>query len=247
MHTSGVLKFNSKVASNLTYVDLAANDAQINSNTFFFDRCLNFNGICIEPNPIYHLGIRAKRKCHLVPTCVADVEKTIDFVMSGPLGHMIEPVRQHAPKPGSSRMRCSTLRGLLKERQMFHVNYMSLDIEGAELSALKSVNWQRTTFDVITVENSNRELRDFLHTVGMVPALCVSLDTVYVRAGDVQRAAAKWYASHGQRLLPACVTDRTESCIGSPESFLRCQAAKRKPGRLLSWLGTNGSNHHMKR
>merc|ERR1712228_1119640 len=61
LHAAGKLKFNRTGSPPLVYVDLATNDAQIFSNTFFFDRCLHARGLCIEPNPAYHAKIKKMR------------------------------------------------------------------------------------------------------------------------------------------------------------------------------------------
>ena len=40
------------------YVDSGANDARHLSNTFFFDKCLGWEGLCIEPMEQYHKELR---------------------------------------------------------------------------------------------------------------------------------------------------------------------------------------------
>ena len=221
LHTAGKLNLHTRTQSrSLVYVDLAANDAQHDSNTFFFDRCLGAKGLCIEPNPQYHQGIQSKRRCALEKVCVSDAEETVDFVLMGGLGHI-------SPRRRLLRMQCSRLQRLLTKHQLRHVNYLSLDIEGAELKALRSLDWTSTSFDVMTVENAKEELRDFLASKGMVPTLCVSLDTMFVRAGHMQHAAARWYDRLGQHLLPGCLSNRTTDCIGNAASFLRCQASEK--------------------
>ena len=54
------------------YLDIAANHYKRISNTYFFDVCLGWRGLCLEPNPIYHDGLRAHRTCELLPTCASD-------------------------------------------------------------------------------------------------------------------------------------------------------------------------------
>ena len=51
-----------------TYADVAANHFKRISNTYFYDRCLGWRGLCVEPNPRYHADLREKRSCELVPT-----------------------------------------------------------------------------------------------------------------------------------------------------------------------------------
>jgi hypothetical protein len=35
---------------------------------------------------------------------------------------------------------------------IYHIDYFSLDIEGAELFILQSINWDRLTIDLFTIE-----------------------------------------------------------------------------------------------
>jgi hypothetical protein len=220
--------------SPLVYVDLATNHALHGSNTAFFDRCLGWEGLCVEPNPMYHGKIREVRTCALEPTCVNEDGSEITFKMAGPLGHIaLPPSPQNAtpaqrvptkldsvPHP-AKRMRCSRLSTLLQKHRWSHINYLSLDIEGAELSAMRSVDWSATTIDVMTVENAKPDTVAFLARQGMVPALCAHLDLVLVRKGLLP-AARRWYEQHGVDAAPMCVHNATDHCIDSQISFLLC-------------------------
>ena len=43
------------------YVDSGANSAVSLSNTYFYDKCLGWEGLCVEPLPQYHAELSAKR------------------------------------------------------------------------------------------------------------------------------------------------------------------------------------------
>eukprot|EP01032_Pedospumella_encystans_P020135 gene20135-22883_t len=62
------------------YVDSGANDARKLSNSFFFDVCLGWDGLCVEPMEMYHQEIRQLRTCLLVPECISDKEETRSWV-----------------------------------------------------------------------------------------------------------------------------------------------------------------------
>jgi hypothetical protein len=36
------------------FVESGANDPLISSNSFFFEKCLGWDGLCVEPQPEYH-------------------------------------------------------------------------------------------------------------------------------------------------------------------------------------------------
>lgn len=73
------------------YVDVAANDPILISNTYFLDKCLGWQGICAEANPKYFKPLQSKRSCKLFPTCVSDVDgNEVQFGMRGASGGILE-------------------------------------------------------------------------------------------------------------------------------------------------------------
>ena len=127
LQTAGVLQGGSgphnttKQGKPLVYLDLAANDAIQGSNTFWFDRCLGWQGVCVEPNPGYHPGITKQRTCSLDKSCVSDTDEEIDFVLQGPVGHISHPGRR------LMRLRCTQLNKLLPKHSLKHIHYLSLE------------------------------------------------------------------------------------------------------------------------
>ena len=49
------------------YVDVGSNHYVRHSNSFFFDFCLGWKGLCVEPNPIYHEGVLRVERVSCVP------------------------------------------------------------------------------------------------------------------------------------------------------------------------------------
>ena len=67
-------------------VDSGANDFKALSNTFFFDKCLGWDGLCVEPNPAYPRESPAHRSCTLVPEIIAARPGFYDFGFGGVMG-----------------------------------------------------------------------------------------------------------------------------------------------------------------
>jgi hypothetical protein len=61
------------------YLDLGANHPEALSNTFFFEKCLGWRGVCLEPNPQYFDAWKESRSCKHMPKCVYKEETTIEF------------------------------------------------------------------------------------------------------------------------------------------------------------------------
>ena len=80
-------------ATHFSYVDSGANDWHRLSNTFLFDKCLGWEGVCVEPGPQYFASLRTHRSCRLVTECLSSSASTVDFEDAGVNGHV-------KPQPG---------------------------------------------------------------------------------------------------------------------------------------------------
>jgi len=159
---------------NLYFVDLAANDAVRISNTFALEANLDWTGIAIEPNAAYWSSL-SYRKCHVV---AAVVGKTTNQSMrfkfpkrAAPQGGLVgQDFDNH--KPGNNKeedqMRYTvTLRDIFERFQAPRViNYLSLDVEGAESFVMESFPFDRYLINVLTIERANDSLRSLLERNG---------------------------------------------------------------------------------
>ena len=91
------------------------------------------------------------------------------------------------------------------------ITYLSLDVEGGELDALRGVDWNATTIDVLTVETASAELTAFLEGKGFARVFCVALDSVFV-AARLKKRATDWYGRLGRFMEPLCISDDLEKC-----------------------------------
>lgn len=159
------------------FVDLATNDAISISNSYFLEHCLGWSGLCIEPNGQYHSRIIEHRSCELIPLCVANHSMTVSFIEAGGLGGIADSNKnvdgKHTWQKGVStaprrKITCTRLAQLLNRRGVTHVDYLSLDIEGAELEALHSIDWSAVQIDVISLEeeSDDRRATKFLTDMG---------------------------------------------------------------------------------
>lgn len=166
----------------LFYVDIGANEPQSLSNTYFFDRCLGWRGICVEPQRTYHAKLLEMRTCELIPTCVSDRKRTVEFLNAANLGgvsvtndNLQQSLRRRRHNStreltsagdrttearmrsaGSEEMTCVPVSTMLGRRGTTHVDLMSIDVEGHELEVLRGIDWNATTVDVIVVERNSR-------------------------------------------------------------------------------------------
>ena len=80
--------FNNK--TNGYFIDLAANDWSYISNSFALEYYNHWEGVCIEPNPEYLLGLLSNRKCHIFTNPVSSANNDIiKFNLNGGIGGIV--------------------------------------------------------------------------------------------------------------------------------------------------------------
>ena len=169
------------------YVDLATNDAIWRSNTYFFDACLGWGGLCIEASEVHYDRIKRERSCTLVPACVSNATN-VSLTFSGGVGWRGGSSRLSAKSADPSaplrsqdrRLRCRSLDDIFTSTTTKHVDVLSLDIEGHEVQALASANLRNTRIDIIISENP--DVKSLLQRAGY-RAQSSAHDHIFLRPG----------------------------------------------------------------
>jgi FkbM family methyltransferase len=159
------------------YLDVGANHYKAWSNTYFFDKCLGWKGICIEVNPAHAEEIRAQRTCEVVNTCILESPRnvTMDFQFDA---------TATVGRGGNVQIPCQTVEQVLSSRNIPTIDLLSLDIEGSELLALKTYNFERWPTNVMLVETfySHPVVRHTILDAGFMMAATIGgADEVFVR------------------------------------------------------------------
>jgi len=155
------------------FIDLAANDAVKISNTYALENLYDWTGLCIEPNPQYWPGL-SYRKCLVVGAVIgASNMEEIQFKYPnrfGPKGGIVGENfdNKQASKFGEDRPRYTvTLRDVFRRfRTPTQIDYLSLDVEGAEEFIMQSFPFDDYQFTVLTVERPSDTLKSLLETNG---------------------------------------------------------------------------------
>jgi FkbM family methyltransferase len=153
------------------YVDSAAFHPVKESNTYFFDKCLGWEGLCVEPQPANYARFVGRRTCALAPFAVSDRTEVAQFqtfkadwagstgvgkVTSAEENPVFLETMRLAPSNATSviEVTCFTLQALFDHHGLTHIDYLSLDVEGHELKAVESIDFSKTKVDVMSIENS---------------------------------------------------------------------------------------------
>jgi len=128
------------------FVDVGSNHFEEISNSIFFEKCLGWEGLCVEPNPQYYEGYRARPRCKLIRNCVSDVERDV-FLSDDTTGSKISD--------SGIRVRCKPLEKILEENNVTHVDFLSLDIEGHEPAVLNSFPFDKFSIQLWLMETAH--------------------------------------------------------------------------------------------
>jgi len=164
------------------YVDVGACLPFEYSNTVILDRCLKWQGVCVEANPNLVPFLRAYRSCGIYNHC-ADAE--------------FNPGRTFTDREGEVHFTadCIPLGDILERAQLKHkrIHLLSIDVEHAELRVLQGLPLEDYDIRVIVIEVSRgvRELEvdTFLLPRGYAKVAVLGRDAVYVKLQELQGMA----------------------------------------------------------
>ena len=143
------------------FVDIGAYDGQLFSNSLWLERKHNWTGLLIEANPDLCEKIdEIKRHAWRMCACLSDTLEKVTFIKAETLGGMQKEIdSRHIKlliKNNKVTVPCFSLEAALDEIKTYHIDYFSLDVEGAEMQILESLRnglmSKRFTVDVWTIE-----------------------------------------------------------------------------------------------
>lgn len=167
------------------FVELGANDGITQSNSFYFELKRNWRGVLVEPSPHNFLlckKIRSKKNYIYCNACVGfdfkgkyvdikysnlmSISNNLDLDLLSKKDHIKNSI-QHLNENeevfqfGSMAVTLNTL--LEKSNAPKIIDFLSLDVEGAELEVLKGIDFNLFSFKYILIEVRNLEkIKTFL-------------------------------------------------------------------------------------
>lgn len=165
------------------YIDVGAYDGITWSNSVALDELLNWKGICIEPNPTVFEKLKSLRpnaQC-INAGCYSYVAQKKFWKITG-RAEMLSGFKdnydsQHIERINRETKACNgtieeieipiiTLQNLIVENDIKQVDYLSVDVEGAELEVLKGLGIY--TPHLISVEDNGytAEPHNYLLDIG---------------------------------------------------------------------------------
>ncbi len=185
------------------FLDIGAHDGVSFSNTYYFNQCLGWKGICFEPREEIFKTLEVCRDCICINACVANVDGLLPFLsiescdemLSGLCGTydqraldaVMADIGYYGGEIKMLQMPCVRLMPILERYGVSHIDFFSLDTEGNELEILKTIDFSKIVIDVITVENNYNEpfIQEFLIPKGFTLVMHLGVDDIYVRDGCI--------------------------------------------------------------
>lgn len=177
------------------FIDLASNDATYLSNTYAMERYYNWNGLCIEANFKYWYNLTHLRQCQIFGAVMGSPRMSpVEFRYSGnEYGGILGFDNSVQLKQESLLSYTVTLEEVLQRgKAPRSMDYLSLDVEGAEWFVMKNFSFDNYRIQIITGERLNAELRSYLEAnrYELLANLTLWGESLWVhRSADIDRSA----------------------------------------------------------
>ncbi len=159
------------------FVEVGAGDGRTHSNTFILERDRGWTGILIEADPSMADTMRRYRTCTCVNACVDSQAHCVKFLHFGHVGGIVADDTDNCPKFRSRLLQQrSNQVGKMKTRLLGEIldvssapsliDFLSIDIEGAELRVLSTFPFGRYSFKAITIERPTATIHQILSSNG---------------------------------------------------------------------------------
>ena len=149
-----------------------------------------------ECNPAVFEKLKENRSCTCIYGCISEVEGNVKFrqvennqgfdMLSG-IESKLDPKDIERLDDGKAAFTIIDvpsyrLNNILEKHRLFYVDFLSLDVEGAELGILKTIDFERFHIHVMTIENNYRkpDIRLFLESHGLRYVTTVHVDDIYL-------------------------------------------------------------------
>jgi FkbM family methyltransferase len=153
------------------YVDVGAHDGVALNNTLYFEKNNNWRGINIEPIKKVFDTLEKNRPNDTNINCaICNNDGEAEFYLNEGYTEMLSGIidnydKRHFERLNKENNETSATTQIIKvitkkletifdENKISHVNYLSIDVEGAEFEVIKSINFDKVFVDIIGFENN---------------------------------------------------------------------------------------------
>jgi len=179
------------------FLDIGAFDGIDFSNTFYLEKELGWKGICVEPNPIVFKQLVENRDCICINACISNeiglkkflavtgygimLSGLTDFIDQEHLRRIDDGIAKYGGEKTIIEVDSLPITNILENQSITLIDYCNIDVEGGEMSVLKSIDFLKVTIKVFTIENNNngKEVNNLLKSFGYRLITKLGADEVY--------------------------------------------------------------------
>ena len=179
------------------FCEIGAADGITNSNTYFFEKELGWEGYCIDPNPLLFDKLRSHRSAKCFNCGIAAKSGRLEFLRVDGNGEQLSCFRDFASLDhlgvieAQKRSNHSAVQSIsvevlpfnqfASENQILHIDFLSIDAEGMEKQILSTIDFRTVNVRFIAVEANCDpvELELFMNTFSYRLCALVGTDHIY--------------------------------------------------------------------
>jgi FkbM family methyltransferase len=175
------------------YVEIGAWDGRKKNSTIILEQA-GWDGVCIEPSPASFDLLTQNRQCRCLNVAVYDRDGEVDFALfpSRPEWNgIIESYDDlHKQLLESDLSTASIVKIPCKAWNSLnlpaHIDYLQIDVEGAELPILRCIDWTTTNISYICLEDNHAHTgdttyKDYMESLGYTCIATSGVDFLYTK------------------------------------------------------------------
>jgi FkbM family methyltransferase len=151
------------------FLDIGAHDGVTLSNTYFFEKFKDWEGICIEPNPAVYAKLISNRNCKTLNVCIGNKTNKVKFTQIKGYAEMLSGItanyderhlrriNESIEKMGGEKTEIDIdMIGIsdLRELDEILIDFISIDTEGNEFDIIASIDFNKLKIISLVVENN---------------------------------------------------------------------------------------------
>lgn len=201
---------------NGVFIEVGAFNGIYGSNTYFFEKEKGWKGLLIEPHELNFKDMveKSDRPNSVMENCAIDEEdgEVEFFMMNGACDILsgmtkdydnrhkqriqnelnqfkVNPFEHHHKTEQSVVMvKSYRLQTLIDKHGYKNIDLCSIDVEGGELSVVKSIDFDKTNIECFLIENNyqDRSVEDFLATKGYKLYKKLDYDDVFIKDSGIK-------------------------------------------------------------
>ena len=180
-----------------TFVEIGGYDGWTGSNCVFFEKVLGWTGLVVEASPQLVGRIGETRSARVIHAAVSDRDGAAEFLevtsgltqMGGLIDHYhtetLQRVRRNARHSETAVTVPSTrLDTLLRAHELKKIDYLSIDVEGAERAVLRFLDFDEFDITALSIENNHpgrESYEDIMAPAGYRQVAVLGVDGIWVR------------------------------------------------------------------